>query len=280
MLKYQRKLRFFTSLALSLFLFSLVFNTNAQSPLDNLFGEAFSTVGGQARSIVARLSNSWTLSGLSLPTRAENISEIVGSATVPTPTPTPPITNGKIAFETNRDGNSEIYLMNMDGSNPTRLTDDNSRDADPFFSPDGLRIVFPTNRHGNYEIYVMNVDGSNLTRLTSNFFDDLRPAFSPDGSKIVFYRNTESGSEIYVMNADGTAEVRLTNNSSSDEFPKWSPDGTRIIFYSNRDGDDEIYTMTLDGLNVVKLTNNNSRDWEASFTRRLKDLICQRTYRH
>ena len=110
--------------------------------------------------------------------------------------------------------------MNMDGSSPTRLTTDNSRDSDPFFSPDGLRIVFSTARNGNSELYVMNVDGTAQTRLTFNTVDDFRPAFSPDGSKIAFYRNTGNSSEIYVLEPDLTVE-RATCFQSLKIIPRW-----------------------------------------------------------
>ena len=82
----------------------------------------------------------------------------------PTTTPAP---CGKIAFISNRDGNDEIYVMNADGSNQTRLTN-NPAMIRPSFSPDGSKIAFVSNRDGNYEIYVMNADGSNQTRLTNN----------------------------------------------------------------------------------------------------------------
>ncbi|MBD0326251.1 MAG: PD40 domain-containing protein, partial [Pyrinomonadaceae bacterium] len=77
-------------------------------------------------------------------------------------------TNGKIAFSTTRDGNSEIYVMNPDGSGQTRLTFNAALDADPAWSPDGTRLVFVSTRDGNEEIYVMNADGSSQTRLTTN----------------------------------------------------------------------------------------------------------------
>src|SRR5829696_6535400 len=72
----------------------------------------------------------------------------------------------KIAFETTRDGNSEIYVMNSDGSAQTRLTNSTGEDFDPAFSPDGSRIAFVSSRDGNSEIYVMNADGTQQTRLT------------------------------------------------------------------------------------------------------------------
>src|SRR5690349_16300674 len=92
--------------------------------------------------------------------------------------------NGKIVFDTDRDGNYEIYTVDSDGSNQTRLTNNSSRDRDAAWSPDGSRIAFQANRDGNYEIYTMNADGSNPTRLTNNTATEDEPSWSPDGSKI------------------------------------------------------------------------------------------------
>src|SRR6185503_8037374 len=92
-------------------------------------------------------------------------------------------------FTSYRNGNAEIYLMNADGSNPIRLTNNAGVDDDPAWSPDGSRIAFWSSRNGNSEIYVMNVDGTNQTRLTTNASTDIQPAFSPDGGKIVFTSN-------------------------------------------------------------------------------------------
>ncbi len=88
--------------------------------------------------------------------------------------------NGKIAFTSNRDGNFEIYVMNSDGSNQTRLINNQSFDGHPAFSPDGRKIAFVSNRSDSYEIFVMNADGSNQIRLTNNpdYVDS--PVFSPD----------------------------------------------------------------------------------------------------
>jgi Tol biopolymer transport system component len=93
----------------------------------------------------------------------------------------------KIAFTSDRGGNSEIYVMDQDGANITNLSDNAASDDRPSWSPDGLRLAFASNRDGNYEIYVMDADGSNQTNLTSNATEDRYPAWSPDGSKIAFY---------------------------------------------------------------------------------------------
>ena len=138
--------------------------------------------------------------------------------------------NGKIVFHTNRDaGNYEIYMMNADGSSPTRLTTAAGNDLTPKWSPDGTKIAFVSIRDGNYEIYTMNADGSNQTRITNNPAQDVQPAWSPDGTQLVFGTTRDGNEEIYTMNADGSNQVRRTNttNTVTDGFPSWSPDGTQ-----------------------------------------------------
>ena len=166
----------------------------------------------------------------------------------------------QIAFDSNRDGNHEIYVMAADGSQPTRLTRNSARDRHPAWSPDGTQIAFHSNRDGNYEIYVMAADGSQPTRLTRNSATDEFPAWSPDGTQIAFHSNRDGNDEIYVMAADGSQPTRLTRNSATDEFPAWSPDGTQIAFMSERDGNYEIYVMAADGSQPTRLTRNSARD--------------------
>ena len=92
----------------------------------------------------------------------------------------------QIAFESDRDGNWEIYVMNADGTNQTRLTSPPAENGGHAWSPDGSKIAFTSKRDGNDEIYVMNADGTSQMRLTNNPAEDLGPSWSPDGSKIGF----------------------------------------------------------------------------------------------
>ena len=88
----------------------------------------------------------------------------------------------KIIFTSDRDGNAEIYVMNADRSNQTRMTNNDVVDWAPSWSPDGSKIAFTSDRDGNVDIYVMNADGSNRTRITNNDAQDWFPSWSPDGS--------------------------------------------------------------------------------------------------
>jgi dipeptidyl aminopeptidase/acylaminoacyl peptidase len=170
-------------------------------------------------------------------------------------------TNGKIAFSSARDSNYEIYVMNPDGSDQTRLTHDPaSNEVDPAWSPDGQRIVFTSTRSGSGDIYVMNQDGAGVTRLTSDPAPDANPTWSPGGRNIAFARSLNGNGEIYVINDDGTGETRLTTNPTPDATPAWSPDGTKIAFTSARDGNNEIYVMNPDGSNQTRLTMDPAPD--------------------
>jgi len=166
----------------------------------------------------------------------------------------------KIAFDSDSSGNSEIYMMNADGSNPINLTKNKAIDNRPAWSADGKKIAFFSDRDGNYEVYVMNADGSNPINLTNNKANDYRPAWSADGQKIVFMSNRDGNYEIYVMSADGSNPINLTKNKEDDFDPAWSADGQKIAFMSTRDGNFDIYVMNADGSNQINLTNNPAND--------------------
>lgn len=119
------------------------------------------------------------------------------------------------------DCNLEIWTMNLDGSNPVRLTHEPGIDGFPDWSPDGTRIVFHTGRDGDL--------------------------------------SNGEGFEVYVMNADGTNQINLSNHPGLDGHPNWSPDGTRVVFASTRDDDPldkDIYLVDPDGTNLTRLTTS------------------------
>ena len=181
----------------------------------------------------------------------------------------------KIVFGSARNGgNHDIYAMDLNGSNQTRLTNNPAYDDQPRWSPDGNKIVFMSDRNGNFEVYSMNADGSSQTRLTNSPAADGFPSWSPDGTKIAFVSGdlrNPSTFEIYVMNSDGSNRTRLTNDALIDGVPAWSPDGTRIVFMSGGPSvfdpnSFEIFVMNADGSNRIRLTNNQVVDGQPSFS--------------
>lgn len=168
-----------------------------------------------------------------------------------------------IAFESDRDGNNEIYLMNADGSELKNLTNHLDYDGLPAWSPDGKQLAFMSLRDGNMEIYLMNADGTDQKRLTENPANDYAPTWSPDGKQIAFASDRDGNTDIYRMNVDGTALTNLTQHPAQDTNPAWSPDGQQIVFSSDRENKPRdyyvrgIYVMNADGTGTQRLSENS-----------------------
>jgi dipeptidyl aminopeptidase/acylaminoacyl peptidase len=139
--------------------------------------------------------------------------------------------NGKIAFTSDRDGNLEIYVMNSDGTNQVRLTNNTLLDAHPSWSPDGRKIAFLSQRPaGGYAIFQMNADGTNKSEITPVSYQP--PSFpyawgwaiswSPDGRQLAF----QDGTGISIVNNDGSGRRVLADGFG----PAWAPDGSKILF--------------------------------------------------
>lgn len=175
----------------------------------------------------------------------------------------------KVAFTTDRDGNSEIYTVTPSGSIPIRLTNNSDTDTHASYSFDGRRIAFMSARDGNNEIYVMNADGTAQTRMTDHPASDSQPAWSPDGRSIIFTSNRSGNFNIFRIFVDGTGGVlQLTSDPGSDTDASFSPDGTRIAFMSDRDGgNSQIYTMTSGGANQTRLATTGLKEVHPRFSR-------------
>ncbi|MBK8904575.1 MAG: PD40 domain-containing protein [Anaerolineaceae bacterium] len=188
---------------------------------------------------------------------------IPSPTTPPSPTPWPP----EIVFQSNRDGDFEIYIMHADGSNQRQLTFNNVADQFPRVSPDDARIVFESERDGNPEIYVMNRDGSQQTRLTANPANDRLPAWSPDGNQITFQSFRTGNAEIYVMNADGSDVRRVTTTGAIEGHTSWSANNL-LVFNASEPNQNywQIYTSDLAGNNRQKLTNTRIDEWSPEWS--------------
>jgi Tol biopolymer transport system component len=173
-----------------------------------------------------------------------------------------------IAFHSNSAGNTEVYVMNPNGTDQVRLTFDPRTNQQPDISPNGQQIVYSgnqlteTNPEGDLEIFIMDADGSNVRQLTFNTAGDAWPRWSPNGKQIVFYSNVDGNFEIYLIDADGSDLTRVTNYPGQDSFPEWSPNGKQLSI--RRDTD--IYLIDIDGSNPIQLTFDAAVDQMASWS--------------
>lgn len=155
---------------------------------------------------------------------------------------------GYIAFHSFRDGNSEIYVMNADGSGARRLTNHLAEDSCPNFAPDAKTIAFTSNRDGNSEVYLIGVDGQGLLRLTDTASAELHPVWTPDGAAIVFARD----GDIWRMKPDGSDQTQLTRGLRA-ELPFVTPDGKTIIFSDLSAGNYDVLSVPVDGGEVATI---------------------------
>jgi len=181
-------------------------------------------------------------------------------------TQAPPSLQGILLFGTNRDGNSEIYALNLANQALTRLTNTSSQDVQPALAPDSSQVAYVTNQDGNNEIYLGGIDRRVPLNLTNHAADDQQPAWSPDANWIVFTTNRDGNQEIYIMRRDGTDLRNLSNNPANDASPTWFSVGgvlgaqDWIAFTSTRDGNQEIYKVRPDGTGLTNLTQNPAND--------------------
>jgi TolB protein len=177
-----------------------------------------------------------------------------------TPSPTPLPSASLVAFETQRDGNGEIYLLHTRSGELVNLTRNPDDDRTPAWRPDGGAIAFASHRDGNWEIYVLHLKDLSITRLTHNLAYDGAPAWSPDGTQIAFESYRDGNLEIYTISIDGGQPLRLTSDPAGDFGPAWHPNGQSIAFTSWRDGNKEIYVIKATGGEAQNLTRNPADD--------------------
>jgi len=199
----------------------------------------------------------------------------------------------RIAFQSNRDGNWEIYVMNADGSDVRRLTDDDAQDGEPSWSPDGRRLAFVHSgriyevqatgrgRHSleqdgewpswsragtalaldvefgdrNHGI-VVSEPGRTLHAVGTP--DNRRPIWSPRARLIAYECRFGTHWNICVLDPKTGSQRVLTGHDSDSFAPTWSPDGTHLAFLSDRDGLDQLFVMRADGTAVVRLTSGQA----------------------
>jgi TolB protein len=176
-----------------------------------------------------------------------------------------PVFTTKIAFVSDRDGNPELYMMDYDGANQTRLTYNRVQDISPVWSPDQRRIAYTSYQGLTAGLYILDVYEGKRTPVSTRG-GNFSPAWAPDGKRLAFASSMDTGgdnTEIYVAEIEANPTrvgkiKRLTFNSAIDTAPSWSPTGRQIVFVSSRGGTPQIYTMDAEGGNVVRVSFGGS----------------------
>jgi hypothetical protein len=146
----------------------------------------------------------------------------------------------KIAFASNRSGNFDIWIMNMDGTGLIQLTDSPSNETHP--AAVYSKIVYISDESGNYDLWSMNLNGSNKQQLTSSAADECTPAWSPIGGVVYAHRSIGDDYDLWVMNTDGTGKTRLTNAPSDETSSVFSPSPYQLkAAYALESGDSDIW---------------------------------------
>ena len=138
-----------------------------------------------------------------------------------------------IAFESNREGNFAVYLVEVDSRSLHRLTPADAEASQPAWSPDGNRIVISMRRGDTSDLYLVNRDGANLTRVTQQPGSQFYAPVSPDGRWLLFGVQFQERKDLYyvgIVQANGSGYRLLTDSTASSTGPRWSADGRRIEY--------------------------------------------------
>ncbi len=198
-------------------------------------------------------------------------------------------TSGHIVFHSDRSGNSEIYRIDADGENETRLTINDAYDGFPSWSPDGSKTLFQSGREGTLAIYSMQADGSDPVRIP-NTENGNYPKWSAGGNRIAFFSERDGVTDIYSVNSDGEDIRNLTSSPYTDETPSWTADGSMIAFQSDRtwrqslDEEPEVdqhpnfgvFTLTVDTSTVTEVTGLQFNDENPSISPNDHGIVFQR----
>jgi TolB protein len=170
----------------------------------------------------------------------------------------------RICFTSSRDGNSELYVMNRDGTGVRRLTNNPAIDTTPTWSPTGTQIAFTSDRSGSPQVWVVGADGLNARQLTRESYCD-RAAWSPPPfNEIAYSSRTGNAFDLKIMDLASGAVRQLTFGEGSNESPSYSPNGRHLAFTSTRSGRTQLYTVARDGRGLRQITrtgNNFTPNW-------------------
>ena len=150
-----------------------------------------------------------------------------------------------MALTLSKDGNPEIYVLNVGTGTFRRVTRHPAIDTEPSWSPDGRQMAFVSDRLGGPRIFAMDIEGGNIRQLTEGAAHHTQPRWSPRGD-VIAYTAREGRFTIWVVNTDGSSPRRLADTGDN-QSATWSPDGRHLAFQTSRLGGWQIFAMFPDG---------------------------------
>jgi TolB protein len=164
----------------------------------------------------------------------------------------------KIAYVSEDNSGSNIFICDFDGFNPIQIAADHSRgkpiDVLPSWSAAGDKIFFTSYRQGNPDLYCYDFAANNLASISSRQGLNYSAAQSPDGKSLAVALSYGNNFEIYILDNSGKIVHQVTYSWSIDTSPTWSPNSKQIAFVSDRTGSPQIYVTGIDGSNTRRLT--------------------------
>lgn len=169
----------------------------------------------------------------------------------------------QVIFSSSMEGNPELYVSDMNGGRPKRLTFSSGANMSPSWNPKtGQTIAFVSDRGGTPQLYLMNSDGTSSTKLDlpdKGYVID--PAWTPNGQLLAFsWRRPNDNYDLYIMDVASQQLLELTRDQGRNERPSWAPDGRHLVFESTRGGTRQIWTMLADGSQPHQLTTNGHNE--------------------
>lgn len=225
--------------------------------MTNRISSGAKLLAGAVALIALAVAINFMISQLQNTSPATSATEAVGSPPLPA--------DRLLAFTSDQNGNSEIYVMHADGSGMTNLTNNPAQDSNPVWSPDGKRIAFESDRDGSRQIYLMNADGSDLIQLTHDGTDHFLPMnihgesnpWTSDGKRLLLLQQESepAARRLYSLDIKSGNAVRLADGRVQFNNLSWSPDGKSVAYVLNDSPTPDATFVA--GLYIMDSTGNN-----------------------
>ena len=166
-----------------------------------------------------------------------------------------------------RDGNLDIYILDLATQQLTRITDDPGIDTEPQWSKDGQNIYFTSDRAGGPQIYKVGLKpGDKPRRLTFQGSYNARPRISPDESQLAFVTQDDGAYRIATMDLRGRGDVQILTKGRFDVSPSFAPNGAVLIYASRDKGRGVLALVSADGRVQQRLVSSEGELQEPAWS--------------